>query len=60
MEEIRKALLQGKGNRLSKNTYKQAVEIEKSRLFQQLIFLGFVAFIVACVLFMSLYFEFKH
>ena len=33
MEEIRKALMTGSGNKLSKKSYKFAVEIEKSRLF---------------------------
>jgi len=60
MEDIRRALLQGQGNRLTKKTYKFAVEVEKSRLFQQLLFLGFVSFVVAAVLFLSLYFEFQH
>ena len=60
MEEIRRVLMSGGGNKLSKKTYKFAVEFEKKRLFNQLIFLTFVSLIVACVLFMSLYFDIKH
>lgn len=57
MEDIRRALMTGSGNKLSKKSYKFAVEIEKSRLFNQLIFLTFVSFIVASVFFLSLYFD---
>ena len=33
MEEIRKALMTGSGNKLTKKSYKFAVEVEKKRLF---------------------------
>lgn len=59
MEDIRRALMTDAGNKLSKKSYKFAVEIEKKRLFEQLIFLTFVAAIVATVLFLSLYFDIK-
>lgn len=51
--------MQGEGNKLSKKSYKFAVETEKRRLFYQLIFLTFVSFAVAAVLFLSLYFDIK-
>ena len=57
LEDIRKALLKGEGNTLSKKQYKFAVELEKQRLRQQLIFLTFVSFIIAVILFLSLYFD---
>ena len=57
MEDIRSALLKGEGNKLSKKQYKFAVDLEKSRLLQQLIFLTFVSFLIAVILFVSLYFD---
>ena len=33
MEEIRRALMTGSGNKLTKKSYKFAVEVEKKRLF---------------------------
>ena len=57
MDDIRNALLTGEGNKLSKKQYKFAVELEKSRLLQQLIFLTFVSFLIALILFVSLYFD---
>lgn len=57
MEEIRRALMSGEGNKLTKKSYKFAVEVEKRRLFGQLIFLAFVSMCVAGVLFLSLYFD---
>ena len=57
MEDIRQALLKGDGNTLSKKQYKFAVELEKTRLRQQLIFLTFVSFLIAVILFFSLYFD---
>ena len=57
MEDIRQALLKGEGNTLSKKQYKFAVELEKTRLRQQLIFLTFVSFLIAVILFFSLYFD---
>lgn len=60
MEDIRKALMTGSGNKLSKKSYKFAVEVEKKRLFNQLIFLTIVSFMVAVVLFLSLFWDIKH
>ena len=57
MEDIRNSLLNGSGEKLSKKQYKFAVELEKQRLRQQLIFLTFVSFIIAVILFLSLYFD---
>ena len=57
MEDIRNALLKGQGNTLTKKQYKFAVELEKSRLLRQLIFLTFVSFLIAVILFFSLYFD---
>jgi hypothetical protein len=57
MDDIRKALIKGEGNKLSKKEYKFAVEIEKKRLFQQLIFLTLVSFLVGFILFASLVFD---
>ena len=51
------ALLKGEGNKLTKKQYKFAVELEKSRLLQQLVFLTFVSFLIAVILFCSLYFD---
>lgn len=50
----------GSGNKLSKKSYKFAVEVEKKRLFHQLIFLTIVSFMVAVVLFLSLFWDIKH
>ena len=55
MEDIRQALIKGEGNKLTKKEYKFAVIEEKKRLFQQLIFLTFVSFMVGVILFVSLY-----
>lgn len=60
MEDIRRALMTGSGNKLSKKSYKFAVEVEKKRLFHQLIFLTIVSFMVAVVLFLSLFWDIKH
>ena len=60
MEDIRRALMTGSGNKLSKKSYKFAVEVEKKRLFNQLIFLTIVSFMVAVVLFLSLFWDIKH
>lgn len=59
MDDIRNALLKGEGNTLTKKQYKFAVDLEKSRLLQQLIFLTFVSFLIAVILFFSLYFDIK-
>ena len=59
MEDIRNSLLNGSGEKLSKKQYKFAVELEKSRLLQQLGFLTFVSFLIAVILFISLYFDIK-
>eukprot|EP00351_Strombidinopsis_sp_SopsisLIS2011_P003463 CAMPEP_0116876606 /NCGR_PEP_ID=MMETSP0463-20121206/8510_1 /TAXON_ID=181622 /ORGANISM="Strombidinopsis sp, Strain SopsisLIS2011" /LENGTH=65 /DNA_ID=CAMNT_0004523303 /DNA_START=45 /DNA_END=242 /DNA_ORIENTATION=- len=59
MEEIRQALIKGEGNKLTKKEYKYAVAEEKKRLFQQLMFLTFVSFLVGLVLFVSLYIDIK-
>ena len=59
MEAIRKQLMAGDG-KLDKKAYKFAVEAELKRLFYQLIFLTFMSFLVACVLFISLYFDIKN
>ena len=59
MEQIRQALIKGEGNKLTKKEYKFAVKEEKKRLFQQLVFLTFVSFLVGVILFMSLYFDIK-
>ena len=59
MEEVRKQLMAGDG-KLDKKAYKFAVEAELTRLFYQLIFLTFMSFLVACVLFISLYFDIKN
>lgn len=57
MEDIRNALLKGEGNKLTKKQYKFAVDLEKKRLLQQLVFLTFVSFLIALILFISLYFD---
>ena len=54
MEQIRQALLTSNRDKLSKKEYKFAVEIEKKRLFQQLVFLTIVSFGVGLILFVSL------
>ena len=59
MEAIRKQLMAGDG-KLDKKAYKFAVEAELRRLFLQLIFLTIMSFLVACVLFISLYFDIKN
>ena len=60
MEDIRIALMKGEGNKLTKKEYKFAVEIEKNRLFTQLLFLTLISFIVGAILFISLYFDISH
>lgn len=57
MEEIRTTLMSGEGNKLTKKSYKFALEVEKQRLLGQLIFVSLVSFAIACVLFLSLYFD---
>lgn len=57
MEDIRRALMTGEGNKLTKKSYKFAVEVEKRRLLSQLIFLAFVSMSVSVCLFLSLYFD---
>ena len=47
----------GEGNKLTKKSYKFAVEVEKKRLFIQLLFLALVSFSIAACLFLSLYFD---
>ncbi len=59
MDEVKKLLMSGEGNKLTKKTYKVAVEEEKRRLLQKLIFLTIVSFGIACVLFLSMYFDIK-
>ena len=59
MDEIRQALIKGEGGKLTKKEYKFAVEIEKGRLKQQLVFLTLVSFFVGVILFLSLYFDIK-
>ena len=59
MEEIRSTLLRGNETRLTKKQYKFAVELEKTRLKQQMIFLTFVSLLIAVILFISLYFDIK-
>jgi hypothetical protein len=57
MEEIRKTLMSGEGNKLTKKSYKFAVAVEKQRLLNQLVFMSLVSFSIAGVLFLSLYFD---
>lgn len=57
MEAIRKQLMAGKS--IDKKAYKFAVEAELHRLFYQLLFLTFMSFLVATMLFFSLYFDIK-
>jgi len=57
MEEIRKTLMNGEGNKLTKKSYKYALAVEKQRLLGQLIFVSLVSFAIVCVLFLSLYFD---
>jgi hypothetical protein len=59
MEEIRKTLMSGEGNKLTKKAYKFAAAIEKRRLINKLVFLSFVSLCIAGVLFMSMYFDIK-
>ena len=59
MDDIRRALQKGEGNKLSKKEYKFAVAIEEGRLFWQLVFLTLVSFAVGFVLFFSLYFDIR-
>ena len=60
MEEIRQALMSGAGNKLTKKSYKFAVEVEKKRLFNQLVFLTLISVVLAMVFFFSLYFDIIH
>lgn len=57
MEEIRRTLMSGEGNKLTKKSYKFAVKVEKKRLLNKLIFLTFVSFAIASILFLSMYFD---
>lgn len=45
------------GKSIDKKAYKFAVEAELHRLFYQLLFLTFMSFLVAAMLFFSLYFD---
>ena len=56
MEAIRKQLMSGEG-KLDKKAYKFAVEAELKRLFTQLVFLTFMSFLIALMLFFSLFFD---
>lgn len=57
MEEIRMTLISGDGNKLTKKSYKYAAAIEKNRLLNKLIFLAFLSFAIASILFLSMYFD---
>jgi len=59
MEEIRKTLMSGEGNKLTKKSYKYALQAEKRRLTGKLIFMTAVSFAIAFVLFCSMYFDIK-
>ena len=56
MEAIRKQLMSGDG-KLDKKAYKFAVMAELKRLFHQLIFLTLMSFLIALMLFFSLFFD---
>lgn len=57
MEEIRRTLMSGEGNKLTKKSYKYALEVEKKRLLGKLLFMTAVSFAIAVVLFCSMYFD---
>jgi hypothetical protein len=59
MDEVKKLLMSGEGNKLTKKTYKVAVAEEKRRLLRKLVFMTVVSFGIACVLFLSMYFDIK-
>ena len=59
MDEIRDALISGEGNKLTKKQYKYAIELERKRLCEQLVFLTFISFIVGVVFFISLFWDIK-
>jgi hypothetical protein len=54
MEDIRKALLRGDGTKLSKKEYQFVINLEKNRLFTELVFYTIVSFLVGAFLFFSL------
>lgn len=57
MDEVKKLLMSGEGNKLTKKTYKVALAEEKRRLFNKLLFMTTISFAIACMLFMSMYFD---
>jgi hypothetical protein len=59
MEDIRKALLRGDGTKLSKKEYAFVINLEKNRLFTELVFYTIVSFLVGGFLFFSLAGEIK-
>jgi len=59
MDEIRNALIRGEGNKLSKKEYKFAIDLERKRLCEQLVFLTFISFVIGGVFFVSMYWDIK-
>jgi len=51
--------MSGEGNKLTKKSYKYALEVEKKRLLGKLLFMTAVSFAIAAVLFCSMYFDIK-
>lgn len=60
MEEIRKALLQGQNIKLNRKEYQFVIELEKKRLFYELVAYTILSFLVGVFLFFSLFFEIKY
>ena len=57
MDEVKRLLMSGEGNKLTKKTYKVAVIEEKRRLLNKLLFMTALSFGMACILFLSMYLD---
>ena len=57
MDEVKKLLMSGEGNKLTKKTYKVALAEEKRRLLNKLLFMTTLSFAIASMLFLSMYFD---
>jgi uncharacterized membrane protein YqjE len=57
MDEVKKLLMSGEGNKLTKKTYKVALAEEKRRLLNKLLFMTTLSLAIACMLFLSMYFD---
>lgn len=60
MEDIRKALLRGEGTKLNRKEYQFLIQLEKKRLFRELVVYTGMSFLVGAFLFFSLAEEIRY